>query len=355
MVHATSEALGLRAMTNDYNDGLDPWLYVDASAAIGVAQRTGLGKIRHLDTGSLWPQQAVKNGKVGILKIKGTENPSDLMTKFTDLATLDKLCGIMGLLVREGRAAAAPGVAKHAAPAGNETGGTDKTEEVCAIEECEENVIHEQSPWGGSPGDTDPVGSAMEATPVLSPAGSLPPADVAAVEAQPQSDGPCTVHELEELSFEGQRAQENSTRRRHKQLRRLKRQELFEDYWEKQEVEVSGLREVLGIAMKKEHFAQCKVAQRIGETKSTSMRRKATVHDLLGGASNFVGPCTRARWILSQGHGQSYEVTTPLLDSCASLEGKGEAATCSVPLESIVTPNSFSAHVEGRCAFTHLI
>ena len=36
------------------------------------------------------------------------------MTKFTDLATLDKLCGIMGLLVREGRAAAAPKMAKHA-------------------------------------------------------------------------------------------------------------------------------------------------------------------------------------------------------------------------------------------------
>ena len=56
-------------MTGDYHDALDPWLYVDASAAIGVAQRTGLGKIRHLDTGSLWLQQAVKSGKVGVLKV----------------------------------------------------------------------------------------------------------------------------------------------------------------------------------------------------------------------------------------------------------------------------------------------
>lgn len=73
MVHATSEALGLRAMAVDYDDGIDPWLYVDASAAIGVAQRTGLGEIRHLETGSLWLQQAVKEKKIGILKIKGTE------------------------------------------------------------------------------------------------------------------------------------------------------------------------------------------------------------------------------------------------------------------------------------------
>ena len=96
LVHATSEALGLKAMTEDYCDQVDPWLYVDASAAIGVAQRTGLGKIRHLDTGSLWLQQAVKNKKIGILKVKGTENPADLMTKFTDFATLEKLSGDHG-------------------------------------------------------------------------------------------------------------------------------------------------------------------------------------------------------------------------------------------------------------------
>ena len=64
----------MRAMMCDYEDGLDPWLYVDASAAIGVAQRTGLGKIRHLDTGSLWLQRAVKRKQIGILKIEGTEN-----------------------------------------------------------------------------------------------------------------------------------------------------------------------------------------------------------------------------------------------------------------------------------------
>ena len=69
MVGATSEALGLRAMMDDYHDGLDPFLYVDASAAIRVAQRTGLGKIRHLDTGSLWLQEAVKKKQIGLLQL----------------------------------------------------------------------------------------------------------------------------------------------------------------------------------------------------------------------------------------------------------------------------------------------
>ena len=111
MVGATSEALGLRAMTDDYHDAIEPWLYVDASAAIGVAQRTGLGKIRHLETGSLWLQEAVRKKQIGILKVKGTENPSDLMTKFTDFGTLDKLSAVMGLEVRAGRAEVAPEVA----------------------------------------------------------------------------------------------------------------------------------------------------------------------------------------------------------------------------------------------------
>ena len=91
MVSASSEALGLKAMTKDYEDEAEPYLYVDASAAIGVAQLTGLGKIRHLDTQSLWLQEAVRKKRIGLHKVKGTENPSDLMTKFTDLATMDKL------------------------------------------------------------------------------------------------------------------------------------------------------------------------------------------------------------------------------------------------------------------------
>ena len=57
-------------------------------------------------------QQAVKDKQVGIAKVKGTENPSDLMTKFTDLATLEKLCTIMNLETRGGRATSAPKVAE---------------------------------------------------------------------------------------------------------------------------------------------------------------------------------------------------------------------------------------------------
>ena len=59
MVKAASEGLGLKAMTADYQTLFSPWMFVGATAAIGVAQRIGLGKVRHLETQSLWLQEAV--------------------------------------------------------------------------------------------------------------------------------------------------------------------------------------------------------------------------------------------------------------------------------------------------------
>ena len=108
MVHATSEALGMQAMMQDYHDGLDPWLYVDASAAIGMAQRTGLGKIRHLDTADLWVQERLKNGDFQITKVPGSINPADALTKFLDAGTLQRLISLMSLVHEDGRAASAP-------------------------------------------------------------------------------------------------------------------------------------------------------------------------------------------------------------------------------------------------------
>ena len=45
LVAAASEALGISAMTADYGDEREAYLYADASAAIGVANREGLGRI----------------------------------------------------------------------------------------------------------------------------------------------------------------------------------------------------------------------------------------------------------------------------------------------------------------------
>ena len=59
-VMASSEGLGIKAMMMDFGIIVTPHLYVDASAAIGICQRKGLGKVRHLDTQSLWIQDALQ-------------------------------------------------------------------------------------------------------------------------------------------------------------------------------------------------------------------------------------------------------------------------------------------------------
>ena len=54
MVKAAPEGLGLKTMTEDSNKPPVPRMFVDATAAIGVVQRVGLGKPWHLETQSLW-------------------------------------------------------------------------------------------------------------------------------------------------------------------------------------------------------------------------------------------------------------------------------------------------------------
>ena len=112
-VAAASEALGMAAMCKEYGSELSPWIHVDASAAIGIAQRKGLGKVRHLDTQSLWIQDAVRQRRVNLEKVLGTENPADMFTKHVDAVLREKLMKKIGLEHRGGRAATAPKLVRN--------------------------------------------------------------------------------------------------------------------------------------------------------------------------------------------------------------------------------------------------
>jgi hypothetical protein len=107
-VSAASDAIGLRSMARDFGLDLTPHLFVDATAAIGIAQRKGLGKVRHLDTQALWIQDAVRQRRVNLEKVLGTENPADLMTKHLDQRSIEKCLDKMGVVFTEGRAKTAP-------------------------------------------------------------------------------------------------------------------------------------------------------------------------------------------------------------------------------------------------------
>ena len=77
-VRASSELLGCRSLARDFGQGPSARLYADASAALGIIHRQGLGKVRHLDTNALWVQQAARAKLISYVKILGTRNPADM-------------------------------------------------------------------------------------------------------------------------------------------------------------------------------------------------------------------------------------------------------------------------------------
>ena len=100
-------------MTEDFGDTMEAYLYADASAAIEVANREGLGRIRHVDTQSLCLQQALRKRRLGLGKVLGTENPSDLMTKHVNSKLLGEHVRSMGCEFVDGGAELAPQIVQE--------------------------------------------------------------------------------------------------------------------------------------------------------------------------------------------------------------------------------------------------
>ena len=81
VVRAVAEGLGAQALLQDLGVEVKLRTWIDSSAAKSVASRTGIGRIRHLEVRFLWLQEVVKQRKVEIKKIKGLDNPADVLTK----------------------------------------------------------------------------------------------------------------------------------------------------------------------------------------------------------------------------------------------------------------------------------
>ena len=82
-----------------YNDsGLDLGMQVlaDASAALGIVRRHGLGKTRHIATSMLWVQQKHMREEIVDEKVKGLENVADLFTKYLSIDVIEKHVHALG-------------------------------------------------------------------------------------------------------------------------------------------------------------------------------------------------------------------------------------------------------------------
>ena len=93
VVRGMSEAIGLQSLARDLGEDMELEVCTDASAAIGMCQRTGIGKVRHLAVGQLWVQSKVRDGEIRLYKVKGAENMDGL-----------------GVLPQTGRANSAPAI-----------------------------------------------------------------------------------------------------------------------------------------------------------------------------------------------------------------------------------------------------
>ena len=105
-----AEGLGLQTIANDLGIPLNLSVLTDATAAIGICRRRGLGKVRHLATADLWMQDRIRKGDFKLLKVPGADNPADMLTKHVDKLLLLKHTAALGLYYESGRADSAPSI-----------------------------------------------------------------------------------------------------------------------------------------------------------------------------------------------------------------------------------------------------
>ena len=88
-------------------------IHSEACAAIGIARRRRLGKIRHLDIQDLWVQQSIRDQSVDLIKILGTEHHADVLTTYVAADLLGKMLHTIGMVYMDGRASADPELPKE--------------------------------------------------------------------------------------------------------------------------------------------------------------------------------------------------------------------------------------------------
>ena len=73
-------------------------LHGGSNAALGIAARVGLGRLKHVELRLLWLQVEVRTGAVRMVKEVTETIEADLLTKFLNRARHEMLCQRVGLI-----------------------------------------------------------------------------------------------------------------------------------------------------------------------------------------------------------------------------------------------------------------
>ena len=80
----------------------------DASAAIGIGNRLGVGKVRHIEVTQLWLQEKVGRREIVIEKVPTGANLADALTKGVDAQAIVKHLNGVGAEILHDRHSLAP-------------------------------------------------------------------------------------------------------------------------------------------------------------------------------------------------------------------------------------------------------
>ena len=114
LVKAASVSIGVKTIMKDMGVGLSEPIVAksDASAAIGIANRIGIGKVRHIEVNQLWLQEKASKKDIFIEKVGTEDNLADALTKAVDARIIEKHIAGVGACVRIDRHRLAPKVDK---------------------------------------------------------------------------------------------------------------------------------------------------------------------------------------------------------------------------------------------------
>ena len=134
IVKGAAQAIGLRSVAADLGKRWAVDIQADATAAIGICRRKGLGKIRHLAVADLWVQDKIKTGDFSLTKVPGPENPADMLTKYLDGQSIDKHARRISMMYEDGRAESAPQLPKNEIPEDDDEKNTRLPSEISKSE-----------------------------------------------------------------------------------------------------------------------------------------------------------------------------------------------------------------------------
>ena len=104
VVKCSCECIGMVQLAEDWGLSVEADVLVDSTAALGVVNRKGAGRLRHVRVGKPWIQQVQEDGDLRYREVKGTQNPADMITKYLSSSEINKYLEMLGIDTRTGRA-----------------------------------------------------------------------------------------------------------------------------------------------------------------------------------------------------------------------------------------------------------